>query len=125
MRTLANITAILLMVQLNVYIATDWWWGARDPFGPYPRIPDKDLVKKLVFAFSNRFYQPDLTALLKINYIMSIIHIILHITLLFRNKQPLAITLNDVDRIVSRKSTRFFEDQSSGKMQPLRFLLAT
>ncbi|XP_018395080.1 PREDICTED: uncharacterized protein LOC108773684 [Cyphomyrmex costatus] len=48
MRTLANITAILLMVQLNVYIATDWWWGARDPFGPYPRIPDKDLVKREV-----------------------------------------------------------------------------
>ncbi|XP_012055986.1 PREDICTED: uncharacterized protein LOC105619067 isoform X1 [Atta cephalotes] len=46
-RTFLGATAILMMIELNVYTATDWWWGAKDPFGPYPRIPNKDLVKKL------------------------------------------------------------------------------
>ncbi|XP_011688544.1 PREDICTED: uncharacterized protein LOC105450421 [Wasmannia auropunctata] len=51
MRTLGGITYILLMVQLNVFIATDWWYGQRDPLGPYPRIPDKDKVKReIAFA---------------------------------------------------------------------------
>ncbi|XP_012055987.1 PREDICTED: uncharacterized protein LOC105619067 isoform X2 [Atta cephalotes] len=50
-RTFLGATAILMMIELNVYTATDWWWGAKDPFGPYPRIPNKDLVKKeITFA---------------------------------------------------------------------------
>lgn len=43
-------TFILIFVQMNVLLATDWWYGARDPYGPYPRIPDKDLVK-VTFTF--------------------------------------------------------------------------
>ncbi|KYQ60292.1 hypothetical protein ALC60_00700 [Trachymyrmex zeteki] len=45
LRPLMGVTALLMIMEMNVYIATDWWWGARDPFGPYPRIPDKNLVK--------------------------------------------------------------------------------
>lgn len=44
-RVLGGATFILMMVQMNVLLATDWWHGERDPYGPYPRIPDKDLVK--------------------------------------------------------------------------------
>jgi len=45
LRRLGSVTYLLLLIQLNVFLATDWWYGQRDPFGPYPRIPDKDLVK--------------------------------------------------------------------------------
>ncbi|XP_018304424.1 uncharacterized protein [Mycetomoellerius zeteki] len=51
LRPLMGVTALLMIMEMNVYIATDWWWGARDPFGPYPRIPDKNLVKReIAFA---------------------------------------------------------------------------
>ncbi|XP_018365105.1 PREDICTED: uncharacterized protein LOC108762562 [Trachymyrmex cornetzi] len=45
---LVGSTALLMMMGMNVLIATDWLWGSHDPFGPYPRIPNKDLVKREV-----------------------------------------------------------------------------
>ncbi|XP_012528791.1 uncharacterized protein LOC105832419 [Monomorium pharaonis] len=59
MRTLGGVTYICLLIHLNVNLATDGWWGERDPFGPYPRIPDKDLVKREIeFAEECRKIMP-------------------------------------------------------------------
>ncbi|XP_024892412.1 uncharacterized protein LOC112467812 [Temnothorax curvispinosus] len=46
LRMVGCVANIGLMVHLNVMIATDWWYGQRDLFGPYPRIPDKDRLKR-------------------------------------------------------------------------------
>lgn len=45
LRTIAQVGVLLAIMQTNIFLATDWWYGERDPIGPYPRIPDKDLVK--------------------------------------------------------------------------------
>ncbi|KAL0118434.1 hypothetical protein PUN28_009237 [Cardiocondyla obscurior] len=51
MRKLAGVGFILTLVYTNVMLATDYWWGERDYWGPYPRIPDKQLVKReIAFA---------------------------------------------------------------------------
>ncbi|XP_018339361.1 PREDICTED: uncharacterized protein LOC108746841 [Trachymyrmex septentrionalis] len=50
-QTFLGAMAILMMIEMNISLTTDWWWGAKDPFGPYPRIPNKDLVKReIAFA---------------------------------------------------------------------------
>lgn len=44
-KSAVSVIQILLLVQFNVYLATDWLHGWADPFGPYPRIPDKELLQ--------------------------------------------------------------------------------
>ncbi|KAL6439913.1 hypothetical protein ACFW04_004138 [Cataglyphis niger] len=51
LQNFGGITFILLFIHLNVMIATDFDKGRRDPYGPYPRIPDKELIQKeITFA---------------------------------------------------------------------------
>ncbi|XP_011058501.1 PREDICTED: uncharacterized protein LOC105148456 [Acromyrmex echinatior] len=47
-RKFIGATIIFVIMELNASIATDWWWGKKDPFSSYPRIPNKDLVKREV-----------------------------------------------------------------------------
>lgn len=54
LQNFGGITFMLLFIHLNVMIATDYDKGRRDPYGPYPRIPDKELVK-VTFARLSRF----------------------------------------------------------------------
>nr|ADX36409.1 hypothetical protein [Brachymyrmex patagonicus] len=51
LRNFGGLLHVLLLVHLNIMIATDFDNGRRDPFGPYPRIPDKELVQQeIAFA---------------------------------------------------------------------------
>ncbi|GAB1868398.1 hypothetical protein CAJAP_09477 [Camponotus japonicus] len=51
LQNFCGITFMLLFIHLNVMLATDFDNGKKDPFGPYPRIPDKELLKKeMLFA---------------------------------------------------------------------------
>ncbi|XP_014475919.1 PREDICTED: uncharacterized protein LOC106745133 [Dinoponera quadriceps] len=48
---IAGALASLLLMYSCVAIKTDFFDGRKDPFGPYPRIPDKEKLKKeLAFA---------------------------------------------------------------------------
>lgn len=45
MRNITSVLGLIVLINYNLGLRTDWYNGARDPFGPYPRIPDKDLLK--------------------------------------------------------------------------------
>lgn len=46
MGNLGGILFTLIFTHMNYVIATDYENGLRDPIGPYPRIPPKELVEK-------------------------------------------------------------------------------
>ncbi|XP_011638433.1 uncharacterized protein LOC105428064 [Pogonomyrmex barbatus] len=46
-----GIAMFAVITYFDILLVTDFWDGARDPMGPYPRIPDKDrLEKEIKFA---------------------------------------------------------------------------
>lgn len=45
LRGVASTLSVCILLHLNIGLATDWMHGERDPFGPYPRIPDKEKLK--------------------------------------------------------------------------------
>ncbi|XP_011882922.1 PREDICTED: uncharacterized protein LOC105570386 [Vollenhovia emeryi] len=59
LRSLGGFTVVIMTLHLNMLIATDWWWGERDLFGPCPRIPPKDKVEREIkFAEECRKFIP-------------------------------------------------------------------
>lgn len=55
MRGVATGGVIALLIHLYVNLATDFENGKNDPFGPYPRIPDKERLKVTFMIVMNIF----------------------------------------------------------------------
>ncbi|XP_032668328.1 uncharacterized protein LOC116842770 [Odontomachus brunneus] len=51
MRNAVSVLGLITVTYLNISIQTDYFHGARDLFGPYPRIPDAEKLKReITFA---------------------------------------------------------------------------
>lgn len=55
MRNVGSVLGLTIVTYFNINLHTDYFHGARDPFGPYPRIPDAEKLK-VTFAFTRDLY---------------------------------------------------------------------